>query len=89
MFYSYFVKYTILGCGFSNESESVIYTNKKILTNAQIIKTEDEMYNQYKKINSLGTGIKIETISFLGEVSKQEADDDEYMVYSSLNLSSD
>lgn len=89
MFYSYFVKYTILGCGFLNESEIVIYTNKKILTNAQIIKVEDEMYNQYKKMNSLGTGIKIETISFLGEVSKREASNDEYMVYPPLNLSSD
>ncbi len=86
MFCSYFVKYAILGCGFINESEIVIYTNKKILTNSQMIKVEDEMFNQYKKTHSHGTGIKIESISFLGTITSDEIENDEYMVYPPIHL---
>lgn len=86
MFCSYFIKYAILGCGFINEAKYIVYTDKKILTNNHIVKLEDEMFIQYKKTHSIGTGIKIEDISFLGTISSEEVQKDEYMVYLPIKL---
>ena len=85
MYYSYFIKYEIWGLGYRDVREIIIYTNKRILTNQDIRKVEEEMFKQYRKYTK-GTGYTISNINLLGQISKEEAMADIDMIFTPFKL---
>lgn len=84
---SYYINYELRYSHFIDEKGNVIYTDKKIKTESDLVSLKEQIVEQYRKYQKSDVSwVDVLSISYLGTITTQEIEEDEYRIFEPFSL---